>query len=173
MIKKLIWLFLLLFISCGYTTQMYLYRGKSIYIKPVVNNVNITREDRTYSSYSPYPLLLDKDLTNAIITRFNIDGHLKVVSSEEADLRLETYINNYEKEALRYTDTDEVSEQRLRLHVKIVLFDFQNNIIKENNIVGETSYFLSGSLAKSEANACLDLVDDTARRIIEMVIEEW
>jgi len=151
----------------------FVYQEDRIYIRPVINKISITQEDRVYSSYTSYPILLEKRLTNVLVNKFNIDGHLKVAGEDLDALILECEVRDYKKEALRYADNDAVTEQRLRLTVHMILRDKDNNIIKEREIIGETSYFLSGSLMKSEASAQADLVDDTARRILEAVVEDW
>jgi len=173
--KKLIFLSFLLLGGCGYTTYLVstsLGEGK-IYVKPVVNEVRITAEDRAYSDYNVYPILLDKDLTNAIIDELQIRTPLKVVNSPDDAYTLECKIVNYKKEALRYTDSDEVNEQRLKLYVKVMVYDNEGNLIEENEVVGEASYFFSGRLASSESEALSELVEDTARKIIDALFQDW
>ena len=150
-----------------------MYQEDRIYIQPIVNEMDITRENRTYASYATYPILLEKKLTNSVVNRFSIDGHLSVASVEGGALRLQCQIRDYRKVALRYDDADDVEEQRLRLYVHMTLSDSKGDVINEATIVGETSYFLSGSLAKTESIAQEDLIEDTARRIVESVIENW
>jgi hypothetical protein len=53
------------------------------------------------------------------------------------------------------------------------LLDQNGKIIKERDIVGETTFFLIGPNSISETTAQENLVDDTARRTLEAVIEEW
>jgi hypothetical protein len=173
--KKFIFILLLfVFISgCGYTTRGFVYKESKIHIPAVVNQINITSEDRRYAGYRSYPILLEKILTNVLINKFNIDGHLKVVKSEEGALKLSCAINDYQREALRYTDSEDIKEQRLRLSVHIKLTDSSGQTLKEKDVVGETSFFLVGTNRKTESAAQQDLVDDTARRILEAVIEEW
>jgi len=171
--RYLLVIFLIVLVGCGYTTRGFVYQEDRIYIRPVINKISITQEDRVYSSYTSYPILLEKRLTNVLVNKFNIDGHLKVAGEDLDALILECEVRDYKKEALRYADNDAVTEQRLRLTVHMILRDKDNNIIKEREIIGETSYFLSGSLMKSEASAQADLVDDTARRILEAVVEDW
>ncbi len=166
--------FLLLYgYGCGYTTRAVNYKEQRIYISPVVNKINITYESRAYSSYNSYPVLLEKRLTNALVEKFNVDGHLSVSPDKEGALRLVCEIKDYRKEALRYTDNDEVTEQRLRLYVHIVLYGSEGNKLKEKDIIGETTYVLSGARRKTESSAQVDLVNDTARRIVDSVVEEW
>lgn len=163
-----------LFLSgCGYTTRGFFYNEKKIFIPPIKNNMDITSEERRNSNYTTYPVLLEKQLTNYLIDRFNTDGYLKVVKEKEGALKLSCSIAGYEKDTVRRTDTDSVEEQRLRLFVNMELKDSQGEILKNKTVVGETSYYLSGSRQKSEESARLDLIEDTARRITEVVIEEW
>jgi len=171
--KKAIFLCFLMLTGCGYTTRGFVYKEKTIYIKPVVNKVNITSEKRAYSSYNTYPILIEKRLTNSLVNKFNIDGNLKVVNTKEGSLSLQCEIRNYDKEALRYADNDSVTEQRLRLYVHCDLYDENGMLLKSKDVVGDTAYFLSGRLAKTESSAQTDVIDDTARRIVEAVVEEW
>ncbi len=166
-------IFCLLLVGCGYTTRGFVYNEKSIYISPVVNKVNITEETRAYSSYVSYPILLEKRLTNSLINKFSIESSLKVASTSQDSLNLECQILNYTKEPLRYSNDDRVSEQRLRLVIHFILRDKDGNLLKEKDIIGETTYFLSGVNAKSESEAWTDLIEDTARRIVEAVVEKW
>ncbi len=174
MIRKIVILCFLVVAGCGYTTRGFVYdKENTIYVNPVVNKSSITSGKRAYSSYNVYPILLEKRLTNAIIDKFNIDGNLRVSDDKSSSLNLQCEIRNYNKEPLRYTDNDNVTEQRLRLYTHCILSSKDGKVLKERDIVGDTTYFLSGKLAKTEPTAQVDLVDDTARRIIEMVVEEW
>ncbi len=83
------------------------------------------------------------------------------------------YIVGYTKEAVRFTNADDVVEQRLRLKVHIALTDSSGKSIKAKDIEGEASFFLSGPNRKTETAAQEILIDDTARRILESVVEEW
>ncbi|MDP2924173.1 MAG: LPS assembly lipoprotein LptE [Candidatus Omnitrophota bacterium] len=172
MIRLLILIFIILN-GCGYTTRGFVYSEKNIAIAPVVNNISITSEDRKYSTFTSYPVLLENRVTNALRNKFNIDGHLKVVGDEVDALRLTCAINEYKREVTRYTNTDDVKEQRLRLAVHMKLTNPKGEVTKEKDVVGETSYFLTGANSMSESAAQDKLIDDTTRRILEAVIEEW
>lgn len=157
--------------GCGYTTRGFIYQTSKILIEPIVNKIDITSEDRRYSGYTTYPILIENRLTNEIVNKFNIDGNLKVVNNDNDSLKLICEITDYTKEALRYSkdNRDQVSEQRLRLHVNTKLMDVSGKILKNKTIIGETTYFLSGS----ETAAQEDLIKDTARRVLESVVEAW
>jgi len=167
--------------GCGYTTSGGMYAGEKIVIKPVVNSINITSENRKYSTYESYPILIENRLTNQLVRKFNIDGSLKVVNYSPQALELSCNITDYKKEALRYSDDDDIREQRLRLYVQMKLINPAGEILEERSVVGEVTYFLTGITLndgtsvqpKSETAAQADLVDDTARRISEAVLEKW
>lgn len=159
--------------ACGYSTKGFFYSEKKIYIRPIENKIDITSESRRNSNYTVSPILLEKRLTNKVIRKFNVYGYLKVVNDEDEALRLTCQIDNYDKETLRYTDEKDVQEQRLRLSVSMKLVDAQGEVLQNRQIVGETSYYLSGAQQKTEESAQDDLIEDTARRILEAIIEEW
>ena len=171
--KKFLVLLLFIVVGCGYTTRGFVYVEDTIIIKPVINKIDITSESRKYSDYTSFPILIENRLTNEIVSKFNIDGNLKVVSEDPNALKLVCTVNDYNRDTLRYTDSDAVSEQRLRLNVHIKLTSGDGKVLKEKNVVGETEYYLTGANSKSESAAQLDLINDAARRITEAVTEEW
>ncbi len=171
--KYLILLAFFLIGGCGYAVGGFRYDGEKIVVSPTINKIDITAESRKYSTYQSYPVLLEDELTNAIIRQFNIDGHLKVVSSDPQALNLKCFIVEYRKSTLRYTDDDDPEEQRLRLIVTMQLISPTGDVLEERKIQGETEYFLIGRYKTSEETAQRDLVDDAARRIVEAVVEKW
>lgn len=158
--------------GCGYTNRTLLPSDfKTIYIPTFVNKIefnNITPEYRTY-----YPGLEVK-ISKAVRDRFLYDGNLRIVQEEEADLRLEGELIDYLKQPLRYGESDEIEEYRISIIVGLVLKDRNGKVIwEEKNFIGDTTYFLKGSLAKSEQQALDDAVTDLARRIVNRTIENW
>ncbi len=160
-------------VGCGYTTRGFVYDGNTLIIEPAVSKIDITSESRRYSNYTSFPILIENRLTNELVNRFNIDGGLKVVNTDPKALKLSCEVYEYNKATLRYTDSDDVKEQRLRLYVRMKLVDSEGEDLKVKTIIGETEYFLSGANSKSETAAQIDLIEDTARRILEAVVEEW
>jgi hypothetical protein len=98
---------------------------------------------------------------------------LDVVSESRNALELECQLTEYRRQTLRYTDSDDPEEQRLRLKVKMKLVNSAGEVLQKNNIVGQASFFLTGPNSKSEVAAQNDLIEDTARRITEAVVEAW
>lgn len=135
--------------------------------------MDIASSGRRTSGYANFPILIENRLTSEMINKFNIDGHLKVVNRAQSALELSCVVNNYTKEALRYTDSDDIKEQRLRLYVEMKLINPKGEVLQDKLIVGEASFFLSGPNQKSETVAQDELIEDTARRISEAVLEAW
>ena len=153
--------------------EEHVYEEEGIFITPVVNEVKITTESRKYSGYRSFPILVEKKLTNEIIRKFNIIGQLKVTSKEDGALKLTCTIKDYRKDALRYSDSDDIEEQRLRLFVAIKLYDASGELLKSRSIVGREEYFLTGANSRTETAAHANLIEDTARQVLEAVIERW
>lgn len=172
--KKYILIFAIFAIAgCGYTTRGFHYTNDKIVIIPAVNKIDVASDNRKYSNFTSYPILLENRFTNVLINKFLIDGHLKVTSEDPAALQLSCEITDYQREAVKYTNSEDVKEQKLWLHVKMKLNDPAAGTTKEREVVGQASYFLTGANSKSEAAAQNDLIDDTARRVLEAIVEEW
>ena len=160
-------------LGCGYTTRGFQYEGDSIIIDPVINKINITNESRKFSNYKSYPILIENKLTNELVNKFNIDGGLKVTSLDTDALILTSSIVDYDKDSLRYSDDDDIEEQRLRLRVYVTLSNPDGELLVDQTVTGESTYFLEGPKATSEGAAQVELIDDAARRILELVVEDW
>ena len=158
--------------GCGYSTRSVNLTGaRTVYIEPFKNKINFGDESRR-NLYLP---LLENKITNAVTDRFLFDGNLRVVDKDKADLILQGELLNYQRDALRYTDNNDVQEYRITITVSMVLWDNvqQKPLWSEPNFSGDTDYFTTGSLAKSETVALQDALTDLARRIVERTIENW
>jgi hypothetical protein len=178
MIKKnfLVSLALVFFIiSCGYTTRSLVSsKYKTIYISHFINKIDIAKETESMRRYKLYRPLIEQDIRKQVIDRFNLDGNLKVVDREDADLILKGSVLDFHRDALRYKENDEVEEYRISITAQIELEDKDKNIIiKPTDIIGDATYFLTGPHAKAEPFAIDEAIKDLARRIVERVVEEW
>ncbi len=160
----------------GYTTKSLLPADiKTIAIQPVKNTIDISSEISDKNRFRVYRPGVEVDVTNAIINRFIFDGNLKVVSSERADAVIEAKMTDYSRDPLRYTDGDEVQEYRLSIRLDVVVYQSRDHKIlwHDQNLVGDTTFFLSGAHALTEDEALVKVVDDVARRVVERTIELW
>src|SRR3990172_1296807 len=97
--------------------------------------------------------LMEVKMRNAIADRFLFDGNLKIAEGDDADLVLKRVLKNYDRGALRYEENSDVQEYRVQIFVSLELWDVEKQEIvwQEPNFVGESTYFVTGSLAKSES----------------------
>jgi hypothetical protein len=168
------------FSGCGYSFHSLAYSNKTtIYVKPFENKIdlNITREYSDKNPYSLYRPGMETDITDAIISRFLLDGYLKVVSSgEQADLVLSGELIAYDKQPLRFNEaTQDVEEYRANIIVNMKLTDMTDSKVvwNEKGFVGYTEFALVGPRAVSEDSAINKAVEDLARRVVERTVEDW
>jgi len=160
--------------GCGYTTRsMIADKFKTIYIEPFINKIDITRESDAANKYKTNRPMLETDITQVVVNSFLFDGNLRIAPKDAADLVLKGELVEFRRDPLRYTEEDDVQEYRLNLVVNLSLWDNRENKLlwQENNFTGDTTYFTSGSLVKSEDTAINDALADLGRRIVERVVE--
>lgn len=165
--------------GCGYSTRS-VYHGpyKTIFIEPFANKVDILSEDATSVSqrFRTYHPLLETDLRTAVINRFMFDGGLRIANKEDADVVLKGELLDYQRDALRYENNQEdVAEYRITLRMRLTLFKKgeEKPLWDEPGFIGDATYFISGTQAKSEKSALDDAIADLARRVVERTIENW
>ncbi len=161
--------------GCGYTTKAVLPSGvKSIHVEIFRNNIDITKEVSAKDKYEVYRPNLEVDLRDAIVERVFLDGHLKLEARDHADSILEGEILQFRKDPLRYQNED-VTEYKISLICDIRLKSSEglDILLEEQNIVGDTTYFTTGSLQKSETTALSDASKDLARKIVNRIVENW
>ncbi|MDD5097923.1 MAG: LptE family protein, partial [Candidatus Omnitrophica bacterium] len=145
--------------GCGYTTRSMIgSKYRTIYISPFVNKVNITNEGDAANKYRLYRPMIETDITRTVHDRYLFDGNLRPAEETNADLILKGEVIDFRKDPLRYDNSDNVSEYRINLVVNISLWDRADNklIWEENSFTGDTTYFATGSQAKTEDNAVTD-----------------
>lgn len=142
----------------------------------------------TFKNSTPEPGV-EIGVTNQIINQFQIDGTLKIVEGEDADVRLDGELIEYRREPLRFTGTDfkDVSEYRLRLITRLTLIDVRTGqpIWAKRIVEGETTYFVGGdslrdtertalgALTEQERSQLPTLEEDLAHDVVESVVEGW
>ncbi|MBU1061569.1 MAG: hypothetical protein KJ957_03525 [Candidatus Omnitrophica bacterium] len=161
--------------GCGYTTKAVLPDDiKSIHVETFRNNIEITKEVSAKDKYEIYRPNLETDLRDRIVERFFLDGHLKIQSNDFANAVLEGEIIQYRKDPLRYQNKD-VEEYRISLVCDVKLRSSVDSeiLFEEENVIGDTTYFTTGSLQKTETEALNDAMQDLARRIVNRIVENW
>ena len=157
--------------GCGYTLKgLKSSSSGTIYVPTFRNNILIQKDSPEYRLYYPG---LEIELENLLKERFRYDGNILPVSNPEAaDLVLEGEILDYEKDPLRYAQNEDIEEYRIKIRTKIKLLKGEEDLW-EDEIVGETTYLISGPNAKTETEAVREAVKDLVRRIVDRVVENW
>ncbi len=163
--------------GCGYSTHSaFVSQYRTIYVEPFINKVDFTQEKYIANKYRTYKPLLETDVTRAVVDRYLFDGNLKPVPMENARLILKGEVTQFRRDPLRYqSDNETVAEYRINIVVNMSLRDVQEDKIlwEENGFTGDSTYFTSGSSAKSDDQATQDAITDLARRIVERTVEAW
>ena len=158
--------------GCGYSATSALPGGmRTVYVDNFKNKISYTGEgDR--STYLP---LLEVKVRTAVIERFLFDGHLDITEPETADLILKGELVGYDRSPLRYTENDDVQEYRVRVIMKLMMWDTKLNqaFWEESGFAGEGDYFVRGPVVGTESKAVEDAIEDLARRVVERTIENW
>ncbi len=162
--------------GCGYTQKSLLPEHiKSIYVAPVKNGINLSAEISDKERFPIYRPGVEVEVTNAIINRFIFDGNLRVESEDRADAVVEAVLTDYRRDALRYTEGDDVEEYRVNIVLDAKVTDVRDKkpIWQDSHLTGDSTFFLSGSRKASEDEAAAKAVEDVARRVVEKTIEVW
>lgn len=140
----------------------------------MVNAINLSGEITDKEPFRVYRPGIEVDITNAIINRFIFDGNLKVSSPEKADLILKAELVDYRRDALRYSDSEDIQEYRLSVRLDVTVTETgKQKVLWRESVVGDSSFFLSGPRAISEDEAAQKAVEDAARRAVDKTIEIW
>ena len=170
--------FLLAILSgCGYSaTRLLSSEYRTVYVEPFQNKIAITHESSEQVGFQTNLPGLEEQVTRTVIDRFFFDGNLRVTTKrEEADLVLDGALLDFYRQSVRKSaDGNTTEEYRLNLVASFTVRDRQGKpIIDEPNLVGDASYFVTGSSATSETTAVNQMVTDFSQRIVERVIENW
>ena len=167
---------LLVLSGCGYTaTRLLPAHYRVIYIQPLQNQIPITEEVSERVGLITNVPQLEETVTRGVINRFLFDGNLRLTNQpEKADLVLSGRLLDFYRQPIRRLDDETVEEYRLNLSASVTLRDREGKVLlEEPALVADTTYFVTGSSARSETAAVDDLVTDFSRRIVEWVIEYW
>lgn len=155
--------------GCGYTRQTTLPQNiRTIYVETVQNKVPL---EEVYA-YEPG---LEIQITNAIIRRLERDGNLRVVKREDADAVLQSKLNRFEQEGLRFSSFEQVEEFRLFIVLSLRLVDGRTGeaIWEEPNFSGEAEYFVSSVRSIARQEAAERAIDRLARNVVDRIVEDW
>ncbi|MDI6786053.1 MAG: LptE family protein [bacterium] len=159
---------LLILASCAYTPTPIL--------NPNITSINIP----IFSNKTLIHGLEDK-LSNNVIEKFILDGHLNVVSAKKADVSLQGEIISYNKEPLSYDSEGYVTKYKLWILVNVSLIDKEKKQLWKDkfeefvNYIPPTSSLYSTSSVEyeTEEDAIEALFEDLSWDIVNRTIEGW
>jgi hypothetical protein len=164
----------LMFVSgCVFSTRSLVVGGASSIYVPVFEN-DTYQPDKTDKTFKRN---IENVVSDEIIRQFLIDGSVKIMPKELADLMLEGIITRYRKTPLTYSSTnlDIVEEYKIDIQVKLKLIDLRNNnvIWKDVLISRSEDYYVGGSTIETEDSALYQAAEDLAKDIIVQIVEAW
>ncbi|MBF0485874.1 MAG: LptE family protein [Candidatus Omnitrophica bacterium] len=162
----------LMIAGCGYTTGSVISsRFKTIYVEPFENKIDYMNAVQR-NVYIPQ---METKVHSTVVDRFMFDGNLKVVEKGNSDLVLKGQLVGYDRDELRLTSNEDVKEYRITIRMALKLWDpvSEKVVWEEPSFAGDTTFFTTGPLAKSEDAAIQDALTDLARRIVARTIEDW
>ncbi|MBU0504048.1 MAG: LptE family protein [Candidatus Omnitrophota bacterium] len=170
--------------GCGYTTRsMVSSKYKTIYITQFANKIDITREADAGNKYKLYKPMLETDITRSVINKFLLDGNLKPIKSENADLVLKGELVGFSRDPIMYSsdNTENVEEYRIYIRVDMSLWDKKTDTLiwEEKGFTGDFTYYTNFAIGNVTPKYSTNdepvsaAVSDLARRIVERAVEQW
>jgi hypothetical protein len=120
--------------------------------------------------------LVEAETTSAAIAEFQKDGTLSVVSEAQADLVLKVVLTGYRLEPIRFQrdNVKQTSEYRLRLDASLrCVRTSDESVLTSRKLIGEATFFPSGSMSVAKQQALPDAAQDLARDVVSAVVEAW
>ena len=162
--------------GCGYSaTRLLPSKYRTVYVQPLENKIAITQEVNEQFGFQTNLPDIEEKITQGVISHFLFDGNLRVTTKpEEADLKIEGKLTNFYRQPVRRNQDNNVEEYRLNLTGEVILRDKEGQVLwEEPNMIGDVTYFVTGSSARSESSAVDDLIVDFSKRVVERVVENW
>ena len=121
---------------------------------------------------------LEQAITQAVIDRFVVDNHLRVVGEREANLLLRGSITHYKNSIFGFTTGDEATEYRVTISVSVLLKDQVKNreMWSEDDLIKTANYFVvdvPGQPARTELDGRKDAISKIAEEILARTVEGW
>ena len=162
--------------GCGYSATRLLDPSyRTVYVAPFRNEIPITAEVSDRVGFQTSLPDLEERVTRGLIDRFLFDGNLRVTTNpSNADLLLDGVLIDFYRQPVRVLDNENVEEYRLNLVARVTLNRKDGKPLwGPVQLIGDTTYLVSGSSAVNETSAVDGLVTDFSRRVVERVLEDW
>lgn len=159
--------FVLLFPGCGYHLVGY---GSAL--PPHIRTIAIP----VFQNSSPEPNI-HRDVTDAIRQIFIMDGRLKLVGINKADLILRGTLINYQLRAVSFSGKDVAEEYIVNLGVQVEAYDrIKNKTLLKQKFITQWDYRATSGVIDSESArfvALKEAYDDLGGRLVSIIIEQF
>ena len=121
---------------------------------------------------------LDEEITQAVISRFVDDNHLKIVAESDANAVLTGSVINYQNTVFGFTGREQAQEYRVQIAVSVRLMDKVKNreLWRDDNMVKTQNYYVvsvPGQQPQDEVSGRQEAVRKIADEILSRTIENW
>ena len=152
--------------ACGYTTNTAL-------LPSHLKTVSVPVFENGTTEYN-----LERDITEAVVTRFVQDNHLKVVSERTADAVIKGRVTLYKNSVFGFSATNRAQEYRVSIGVSVVFKDLVKNreIFNEPSLVKFSNYYVTnvpGDSARTEIDGRRGAITKIADEILSRAVESW
>lgn len=173
--KMLVLFMSLVCAGCGYHTGS-LMSDKNIRAIHVQNFRNSTFDVKLSHVNRTSKFGIESKLTDEVMRRFMLDGTLKVTSKEASDVIMEGEVTGYSISPRSFDETDRriVAAYGISITAEVRLLDSRTGeIFWVDDISKGATYYLTGSIARSEEDAVTDAMLELARDIVIRTVEGW
>ena len=121
---------------------------------------------------------LEQAITQAVIDRFVLDNHLKIVGEREANAMLRGTITEYKNAIFGFTTGSEATEYRVTIALAVTLKDQVKNreMWNEPHLIKTSNYFVvdvPGQPARTELDGRKEAITKIAEEILARTVEGW
>ena len=118
---------------------------------------------------------LEVELSEALRKEFIVDGTLSVVDASSADVLLSGEVIEYVREPYTYgADETEVEQYRVRVKANVSLREAgEEKPMWEKSVEEDATYYLTGSLARTEEEAKELALYELAKEIASITVRPW
>ena len=152
--------------SCAYTTSTAL-------LPPHLKTVAVPVFENGTTEYT-----LEQDVTEAVISRFVADNHLKVVDEKSADAVIKGRLILYKNAVFCFSQAAQAQEYRVTLTASVTFKDKVKNreLWSEPELVKTSNYYVvdtPGAPAKTELDGRKEAIAKLAEEIVARSVEGW
>jgi len=121
---------------------------------------------------------LEEEITQAVITRFVDDNHLKIVAESDANAVLSGAVVDYRNTVFGFTGREQAQEYRVQITVAVRLMDKVKNreLWRDDSMIKTQNYYVisvPGQEPQDEVSGRKQAVQKIADEILSRTIENW